>query len=160
MALNRFKFGGPGPPNQVKLTLSGPIVQIRIAIPDALERTMAADKTPIPQPVSGWALVDTGATGCAVDAKIIESLAVMPIDTIKSASVHGIEDRNVYPGKIILMMATGEMAVEHKKLVGVDLSGQIVPGVDRPLIALLGRDFLANFVMHYDGPEGQWALYS
>jgi hypothetical protein len=57
----------------------GPLLQVEISIPSALEQLLAAQNQPIPSPKTGWALIDTGATRTCVDAKTVSALGVNPI---------------------------------------------------------------------------------
>lgn len=153
-----FDLGGRGP-NAMPLALSGPIIRVRIQVPMAVERVMVADGSPLPPPISGVALVDTGATTCAVNESSIRGLGVNPIGVIRSGSTAGLHTSNVYPGRITLIMPSGEMEVEHGRLAGVNLDGAHNPGGREPLIALLGRDFLQDFTMLYNGTLGTWTLF-
>ena len=46
----------------------GPVLQVEISLAAALVKHLTDQGQPVPQPVAGWALIDTGATAAAVDA--------------------------------------------------------------------------------------------
>ena len=57
----------------------GPIVPVEIHIPTELADHLLKQGKPVPQPVSGACLVDTGTGKTAVDDAMIQSLGVAPI---------------------------------------------------------------------------------
>jgi hypothetical protein len=159
MPIHRFDFGPSDGASKAELLAErGPVISVRIHPPPALERAWVAQGIPLPPPVPGLALVDTGASLCAINESSIRSLGVKPIGRVRSGSAAGVGECNVYPGRIALLVRDGEMTLDHHRLTGVNLDDITLPGIDRPLIALLGRDFLQGFILHYDGPAGNWTL--
>lgn len=159
MPIHRFHFDTIDDVSpEIPLAAAGPVIRISIHVPPALESTMREAGSPIPPPISGLALVDTGATLCAVNQSSIEALGIQPIDTVSSGSAAGPGICNVYPGRLVLHISGGDMTWDQSRLTGVNLDGLSLSGLDQPLIVLLGRDFLSNFIFHYDGPAGTWTL--
>jgi hypothetical protein len=115
------------------------------------------DGTPIPRPVTGLALIDTGATRSAVDDTIIQALGVQPIGVVNVGTAAGFQQQYLYSAKFSFP-GTGLPSMEFAQLTGVHLSGHVVPHVNRPLIALIGRDILSRCVLIYNGPNASIAL--
>ena len=105
---------------------------------------------PLPTPVVGRALLDTGATFTAIDRAAASQLNLVPVDTIQSGTADGQRTCPRYPARLVFP-GTSIPGINLPRAVGVDLTGQ-------GFIALLGRDFLSRFVMIYNGPVGQIIL--
>jgi len=105
---------------------------------------------PLPTPVVGRALIDTGATFTAIDRGAATQLNLVAIDTIPSGTAAGPQICPRYPARL-MFPGTPIPGINLPLVVGVDLTGQ-------GFIVLLGRDFLASFVMTYNGPLGQFIL--
>jgi predicted aspartyl protease len=104
----------------------------------------------VPEPLSGWALLDTGATSTCIDAAAAKKLKLPVIDKgkISSASHEAIEV-NIYPA--VIAFTGTPIKANVLKAVGANLAGQ-------DLIALLGRDLLQNFTVFYNGAMGEITL--
>jgi hypothetical protein len=92
------------------------------------------------------ALVDTGANASCIDAGLAMQLNLPIIDRRRVGGVGGVHDVNMYLGHVLIpslgRYISGAFA-------GVDL----VAG-GQPHVALIGRTFLQDFVMYYDGRSG------
>jgi predicted aspartyl protease len=143
----------PGQPPQIGpqvLAVTGPVLQVEVCIPSDLEKLLAAQNQPIPQPVTGWALIDTGASRTAVEQSCIASLGVQPIGATKTGTAGGIHEASIYPAR--LRFPGQGMDMEFSSTLGVNLKGQKVGGKD--LLVLIGRDVLARGVLIYNGTAG------
>jgi hypothetical protein len=143
----------PGLPPQVgpqALAVMGPVLQVEVCVPSDLEKLLSSQNQPIPQPVTGWALIDTGASRTAVEQSCIASLGVQPIGAAKTGTAGGIREVGIYPARF--RFPGQGMDMEFSSTLGVDLKGQKVGG--RDLLVLIGRDVLARGVLIYNGPSG------
>ncbi len=136
--------GPPGTPAAAALHGSGPALPIQVAVPTALENQLRQAGQPIPTPISGNAIIDTGATFSAVDDALLQRLGVSPIGLSPTGTAGGPAQLNVYPARFIL---PGGIQVGFSRVTGVHLTGQ-------PMIALIGRDVLSSMVLVYNGPLG------
>jgi hypothetical protein len=125
----------------------GPVFEAEIAVPAALQEMLTAAGRPIPAPVKGRALIDTGATFSAVDDRIMTQLGIPPVGLVQLGTAGGRQMANQYPAKFTLIVGGGSISFESPRATGVNISGQ-------PYIALVGRDVLANVVMIYNGGMG------
>ena len=147
---NRF-FLAPG--NRINphlLARSGPVLQVEVSVPTALSKFLASKGRPVPQPLTGWALIDTGATGSCADATVLTKLSLSPHRCCGGRNGWREDSAVLDPAKLRF---PGEgLEIEFTSLIGVDLSGQKI--ADRELIVLLGRDVLSRCVLVYNGPGG------
>lgn len=98
------------------------------------------------------ALVDTGASESCIDNKLAEELGLPVIDEMNMSGVGGMQKHNVYLASVNI---PGLEFGQYGRFAGVDLrdGGQ-------PHQALLGRTFLQNVILIYDGLRAQVTLAS
>ena len=139
----------PIPPNAGLLLSLGPQVSVQLEVPDALAQQLKATNMPIPPPVKGMALIDTGATMTAVDAGVVAALGVNPIGVVPVGTAGGPAKHPLYPIKLQLQ-GIG-LVLNFGRVTGAPLSGM-------NLVALLGRDVLSRMILIYDGPSSEYTL--
>ena len=141
--------GGHSEPAPELLEAQGPIVPTLLSVPDEAQQALMAAGKPIPEPVSGLALVDTGARFTCVDeaAAVRAGLPIRGTAKMASAS-HPEHEVPVFAGRIVL----DSININIPNAMGVSLSG--FP----QLVALIGRDMLRNCVFVYDGNAGSTTL--
>ncbi|TMA57640.1 MAG: hypothetical protein E6J80_06080 [Deltaproteobacteria bacterium] len=140
---------GPQPPALV-LRLRGPILAVEISIPAALLRRLTQQGQPPPAPQSGLALIDTGASLSAVDDEVVRTLGIAPVGQTQIHTAGGIVARPLYPMRFSFP-GTALPPITFRRVAGGALQSQGV-------VALLGRDMLANFILVYNGPAGTFSL--
>ena len=128
--------GGPGMSGSRALVLFGPTLRVRIGFD--------ADF----QPDGGvqLALVDTGALDSCIDSSLAMELKLPIIGRQRVAGVHGPDDLNMHLARIHVPDLQGTL---FGMFAGVHLAAG-----GQPHAALLGRSFLQNFIMTYDGRKG------
>jgi hypothetical protein len=108
----------------------------------------------LPTPEAGFALIDTGASGTCVHEPILQKLGLNPIGTVMSGTAAGQVPHNLYPARIEF---PGEaIDRDFNSVAGVNLSGQTISlstGI-HPIIALIGRDVMADWILTYNGVGG------
>ncbi len=144
--LNEKKVPVPDPD---ALRETGPCVSVVIAIPSALARRFQREDRPIPDPISGYALIDTGASITSVDRHIFERLHLFPVGRTTVTTAGGQQPQSKYPGRLSFP-GTPLPERDFAELLGADLSG-LQADTGKSIIALLGRDLLTDMVMVYDG---------
>jgi hypothetical protein len=142
---------------QGALVMQGPILNVQIAIPDALAQQLQKDGTPVPSPVTGVALIDTGASISGIDTSVIQHLQVQPVGQVTIGGVTGSKLRSKYPAQFSFP-GTSLPSLNFGELVESEVSNLSIPGASGPLIALIGRDILHHFVLIYNGPAGTFTL--
>ena len=124
----------------------GPLLPVNIQLPTALATYLSQNGKTVPAPVSGQALIDTGASISAVDASVIQSLGVQPVGVVKVNTPSGSANQNQYPVQFVFP-GTNLPSLEGTHAIGSVLKSQ-------GILALIGRDVLSRFVLVYNGPGG------
>lgn len=137
-------------PDPQQLHVSGPALQIQIEVPDELAALFSKQGNVIPQPQTGTALIDTGASFTAVDERVLRQLALVPVGSQPVSTPSGQSVRALYPCKITFP-GTPIPSLPFNAIIGCDLTGF-------GHVALIGRDLLRHFLLVYNGPEGHWTL--
>jgi predicted aspartyl protease len=139
--------------NKIKLSprdallLRGPVFQVTVGLAENVAQQLIQQGLAVPEPIAGWALLDTGASSTCVDDATAQKLKLPIIDKAKmSSATHEAIEVNVYPALISFTGTPIKVNVLHA--IGANLAGQ-------QLIALLGRDMLQNFTIFYNGAFGQ-----
>jgi predicted aspartyl protease len=107
--------------------------------------------------VPGFALIDTGASVSAVDDSVVRQRGAQPVGIAQVGTAGGQHPQAVYPARLVFP-GTNIPSVEFGQLLGANLAGQMVAGHQGPLIVLLGRDILQQFVLFYNGSTGSFTL--
>jgi len=137
------------------LATVGPLIAVEVSVPAALAEKLTRENKPIPQPKSGWALIDTGATHSCVDDNVISQLGVNPISRAKIHGSAGAHEVNVFPAHL-RFPAIPNFEIDFAAALGVNIRAQQFN--NQPIIALLGRDVLSRCVFVYNGPLGIYTL--
>jgi len=126
------------------LFLIGPTLHVRIGFDQKYR--IGAEAPPILPKDLHRALVDTGALESCIDSALAKALRLPVIDRQYLSGVHGKQKSNIHLAQIYIPTLKCNII---GKFAGVHLSegGQ-------PHLALIGRTFLRNFTMVYDGETG------
>jgi predicted aspartyl protease len=127
-------------------------VPVQVTVPQELEQLLKSKGQPVPAPISGFALVDTGATMSMVDDHAIEGLGVGPVGTATLQTAGGPLESALYPVRVVIGVPQQPM---------LDLSfGRITSGPLQKsgLLCLLGRDLLQHVLLVYDGANGRFTV--
>ena len=135
----------------------GPIVKVEIRIPQSLQRRLAETGQPIPPPIFGIAVIDTGASITGVEEKVLNNLKIQPIGRVNLHTPSGPTTTYLYPvGLTLNPGSSNPLNFDFGAMASVSLGQLPVPGGQ--LIALLGRDFLSRCVFIYHGPQARFTL--
>ena len=130
------------------LALYGPTLFVQIGF-DPGSRPIDGSNPNLP-PDRHPALVDTGATESCIDSELALVLNLPVVDRQKVAGVHGADTVNVHLAQIHVpsldFTVYGRFAGVHLRAGG------------QPHFALIGRTFLQNFTMTYEGRTGNVIL--
>jgi len=130
--------------------LSGPRVQVIVGLGRQFVESLLARGEPVPEPIVGDALIDTGAVRTCVDDQVARQLRLPVLGRANlSTASHASIQTNMHPVKI--------------EFVGSGLSSNILQApacslASQKLAILIGRDVLQQFLLVYNGPLGQWTM--
>jgi len=137
-------------PPSIALLQHGPTVQIVIGLAQSFTDQLLQQGQPLPQPVSGHALIDTGASITCIDNSAAQNLGLPAIDVVQMMSAsHDSIEQNVYP--IQMQIVGSPIRVEIPRAIGANLAAQ-------GLLALIGRDYLQHCTLFYNGLTGEITL--
>lgn len=140
---------------QTTLIRGGPIISVEISIPTALSNLFQTNKIPIPQPVTGFALIDTGCMLTSVDVATVNRLGLKPVGVEEDVyTAQGRGKTNRYPAHV--KFPGTNIEIDYNAVLTADLSGQHFNNT--PIIALIGRDILADCVFIYNGKTGMYTF--
>ena len=128
----------------------GALVRVELSLVTALEVELLAAHEPVPSPVGGWGLIDTGASLTAVDEMSLVHLGVRPIGEASVRTAAGAATTSLYPARLHFP-GSPLRAIEFRRVVGCALHAQ-------GLLALIGRDVLRDCLMVYNGTAGTFSL--
>jgi predicted aspartyl protease len=103
-----------------------------------------------PAPITGTAIIDTGAMMTCIDDSVAKSMGLPIIDVLSMISAsHSAVPQNVYPIRVEAVGTSIEFDVNRAMGSIIDMQG---------VILLLGRDALRNCTLFYNGTTGQFSL--
>lgn len=135
------------------LQARGPLMSIEVHAPPVvlqLAQSQGQTPSPPPPPATGLALIDTGASATVVDENALLALGVNPIGTTTVLTPSGAEQQLAYPAEIEFAGMPGR--IQFASVLGSKhLAAQ-------GIIALIGRDVLANALLVFNGPAGMFTI--
>ena len=149
------------------LQVVGPLVKGVWSVPGALASRLIAAGRPVPPPVVGRLLVDTGATVTSISLDVSTQLGLQQIDVGQSYGAHGLQANRIFHAH--LTIGIGVEGSDVRTEIRSDLRVAGIPEMNSlfqkmgvmdgnqdggELIGLLGRDFLKHAILTYDGPRG------
>ncbi|MEM3526666.1 MAG: retropepsin-like aspartic protease [Candidatus Jordarchaeaceae archaeon] len=132
------------------LANNGIILNVAIS-PDMLTvSTMQSLGQAVPQPFLCKALVDTGASGLAIDKSIAVALGLKRQSIATNFTANGAKLSPVYLVSLNFP-GTNLRSYDALRATEVNLANQ-------PFRCLIGREIMANWHMHYNGQTGQVSI--
>ncbi len=130
------------------LHLVGPIVQVGITVPTALEQVLQAAGHAIPLPVTALAMIDTGATGSVIQQGLAVQLGLHPVGVVQ---IHTPSSTNVSCLEYAVRLLFPNNVVFETTVIEAPLQGQHIQ-------CLIGRDVLSQAVLVYIGYGNLFSL--
>jgi hypothetical protein len=147
--------------------MAGPLVVGRWAVPPPLAKYLVSNGLPVPAPVEGHMLVDTGATRTCIALDVAErDLSLQPTSIAHTYGAGGLHESKIFFVEFRLQIIDGK---RHSQISNV-MQAAGIPEMDASaaklgladgdghplrLIGLLGRDFLGHVTMTYRGVSGR-----
>jgi len=135
-------------PSNVAMQRQGPAIPVTVTIEQNMGKVLAEKGKTIPSK-QGLALIDTGASQCAIDEQIARELGLPVVDVGKMGSAsHEEHPCNLYPVQFSIGPA---LVFQAPRTMGAVLAA-------KGYIAIIGRDVLRHCVLICNGPVGQVTL--
>lgn len=132
-------------PPSIALLQQGPAVPVVLSVAQTIADQLMQRGLPVPAPVPGQAIIDTGASSTCIDDATAQRLQLPVIDVVNMTSAsHASTQQNIYP---VLIEVAGGLRIDVQRAMGANLAAQ-------GLVALIGRDFLQHCTFFYNGPSG------
>lgn len=137
-------------PQQAGLQQIGPRIQVAISPLEAQLKALTDQGRTQPTPLVGWALIDTGASATCIDRQAAQDAGLAVVDSGPMASAT--HDNEIVPIFAARLDVAGiPQNIDANRAYGANLAPQ-------GLVALIGRDVLANCILVYNGPDGSFSL--
>lgn len=120
-----------------RLALHGPTIPVAVSVTQAYAEALERLGRPVPPAVSGLALIDTGASFCAVDDSVVRQLGVLPFGSTLIAGATGAADQPTYPASLSFP------GTPIPNITFFDFIGS--PLAQLGIIVLMGRNVLYQF---------------
>ncbi|MDQ5934159.1 MAG: Peptidase protein [Cyanobacteriota bacterium erpe_2018_sw_21hr_WHONDRS-SW48-000092_B_bin.40] len=130
------------------------MVPLKVCVSEDLAQSLGAVGPEIPHPVEGLGLIDTGAAHSSIDETTIRSLGAVAVGSREYGGAIGIRAHLTYA---VTFVFPGDIVYKFPEMGSVQLAENNRPG-ETPLIALIGRDILANCLLVYNGMTGRAKL--
>lgn len=142
-----------GSPDGVNLLRYGPTISVVVAQVLSNSNTETSGNQKMPEGIKTVnALIDTGASSCMIDKNLAEELGLIAVDKAQVAGVNGSAEHLIYMAAILVPQLNIHQF-------GRFLAANLRSGGQEHEV-LLGRDFLANTIMIYDGVRAQITVAS
>jgi len=126
-----------------------------VSLPEKLAALRMSDEKHIPGPVRGMALLDTGAYTSAIDVAVFRHFSIPAFDHVAINSAGGHVMSEIFPANLSFPELNVPM-LEMEQVIGCNFGWK--GKKDDEFLMVLGRDFLKNFLVVYDGMHGEWLL--
>jgi len=134
----------------IALQQRGPCVQVSITLEPTVAQALVQRGERLPSPVTGLALIDTGASVTCIDAQAARQLGLAAVNVVQMASAsQASTEQNVYA--IQIEIVGFPIRIQSLGAVEAELSAQ-------GLVLLIGRDALQMCTLFYNGPAGEFVL--
>jgi len=139
----------------LQLSPSGPLLDILVGVSQPRQDALKKAGITVPTPVQARLLVDTGASGTAVDTGILNQLKLTPTGamTIHTPST-GAAGHQVNQYDVSLLIPHQMLTRQFHALAVGECSLRTTQGID----GLLGRDILEHCLFIYSGPDKAYIL--
>lgn len=131
------------------LQFDGPLLEIEVRVSTAFESVLTSRNMPIPNPRRGLAILDTGASVSAIQSTVLSSLGIPSAGNTPVVSAAGRLRTSRFD--IRISFPALQLPLRDLNVLGVNLGNNRV-------IALIGRDIMRDWIMHYNGPAGTCSL--
>lgn len=127
----------------------GALIKVRIAQPRDVADSLRAQGKAVADAVDAMAMIDTGASITAIDQGLATRIGLVQTGVAPVAGVTGVQDQPIYAAQVMLDQPS--VALDPWKMIGSPLN---IQNFD----VLLGRDFLQELTLVYDGSSGNFQL--
>lgn len=141
--------GGKRPAPEA-LVMRGSVIPVVLTLTEETKRAFEERKLQVPEPVSGLAMIDTGASSTCFDETSARKAGLVITQTaMMSSASHEKHEVPVFLGRIL--GNPGPINVDAHLGLGANLT-------HFGLVALIGRDMLHDALFTYNGADGSFSI--
>jgi hypothetical protein len=133
----------------------GPVVPVMFGMDRTRSAALAAAGQPIPRPIAGRALIDSGSDVTIVAAHILSALGLPPHLSASTQSTTGSASVNLFDASLSILAPPGAGV---PMLVFPQLIVMEAPAPLSGIEAVVGRDVLSDCLFIMDGPRQYFIL--
>ena len=144
---------------------AGPYIPATLTIQEGLAAQLSKESKPLPPPVAGQVLLDTGAQRTCISQLAAQEMGLRPTKRMTVYGAGGAHQTDVVPARLYISIEDRGIQTH----LWWDMAFPVVPdleahgqhfgirfeGVPARLIGLLGRDILRNATVTYNGKTGK-----
>ena len=134
------------PTSREALQHIGPVLHVAIGLTMEQKAQWRKEGKPVPDPVLGIALLDTGALSTAVDESVCKKLGLVCTGRSPMQHAGGVSDRARY-AVATHFPGTELPSLQNAQAISADLNGRY--------LLLVGRDLMRNMKIVYNGLAGR-----
>ena len=146
------------------LQSTGQVLRVAVSVPEAESAARTSLGRPIPKPVVGVVLIDTGASNTCISQDVADKLSLKPLRIAQGLGAGGTHQNPVYFVRLKIGFADPKTGLARSfsweqeaqgipKLEDASKQLKITHGGSRvDYVALMGRDVLAHTDFEYHGP--------
>lgn len=132
------------------LATNGVNLNVAVTVDSWTAEVLRAQNQPVPNAITTPALVDTGASGLALDSSIVRQLGLARKGIVTNRTAGGTHEANMY----FVSLAFPSTALNSYGF----LRATEVNLADMPFKCLIGRETMVNWHIHYNGQSGQVSI--
>jgi hypothetical protein len=139
-----------------QLAVRGALLRVQVGLHEALKKHLHAEGYDVPEPIEGWALIDTGARSTCVDIDAVRALGIAPVGVVSTTTPGGESKMPLFP--TCFRFPGLHMEISFHLAVGAGIRGVLVKSSSDHVLMLVGRDILAHSVLVYNGLSSSYTL--
>lgn len=151
------------------LVRTGPLIKATWGVPSAHAEALRAAGKPVPAPVAGLMLIDTGASRTAIAQAVVQELSLKQVGMGYTLGAGGKHTNPIVAALLTVTIevrpgVTGSIQSDQPVMAIPELDKAISPGelvlenYPTRVIGLLGRDFLRHVTFVYDGQLARFEI--
>jgi hypothetical protein len=117
-------------PHPGALIATGPLLKARWMVPEVLAEARRKAGQPVPDPIAGFMLIDTGASNTAIGLRVAQALGLTPVRLGRTYGAGGLHQNAIYAACLETGFMDGNGEVSHFRS---EIEVSAIPDLDKAL---------------------------